>query len=765
MALETKVEINGAKKFEDELKNMKQAGKTLAAEMGVLAASFKNSDDQEKTLSAASKNLTDQIKNQRDIVDKLSEAVKKSTDNNGENATSTLKMKEQLANAEKKLAELEGTTAESAVGMKDLADAEGDAGKEADNAGGKVSAFTIALGNLMADAIKEGFKFMVDSLKKIGKYFIDATKGAAAYADEIMTMSKQTSMSTQALQEYKYMATLTDTSLETIIGSLTKLTKNMASAKEGSGAAAEAFATLGVSVTDELTGELRDTNAVFDEAITALGSIQNETERDALAMQIFGKSAKDLNPMIEEGGDALAEFRKEASDVGYVLDEETLDKLTEVQDGFDRLGLAADSAKNQIGASIGEFILPYLNELVGAVQDLVGGGDVESFVDRISGVLNGLLSALAEALPTVLQAGGEIIGQLIMGINEMLPTLVPAAISLVSQLATFIIDNLPEITNTSVEILIALVNGLAEQMPTLIPAAIDCVLTIAQGLLSHIGDIISAALMLVDGIVTGLTGEDGINKIIDAIPDLILSLVEGILNNLDKIIAAGINITVNLAVGLVKAIPKLIAMIPKIFKAVVDAFRNFDWSSLGSNIMSNVSDGVKEKASAIWTAVSDAFKSAIEWIKNLGKNALSWGKDMIQGFVDGVKEKAQKLIDGVKNIAEKIKGFLHFSRPDEGPLRDYEKWMPDFMKGLAHGIDSNAWRVRDALKNATGGMKLVGDFGTQAAAGGAGSQTTQNFGGVTINVHAAPGQNEKQIAQQVIKELNNQVNARRAVFA
>ena len=192
---------------------------------------------------------------------------------------------------------------------------------------------------------------------------------------------------------------------------------------------------------------------------------------------------------------------------------------------------------------------------------------------------------------------------------------------------------------------------------------------------------------------------------------------------------------------------------------------NFDWGSLGRDIIDNLGDGIKNAATLIWNAVKDAFDTAVNWIKALGSRAWEWGKDMIQGFVDGVKAKAQKLIDGVKGIASKIKGFLHFSRPDEGPLRDYETWMPDFMKGLSNGIDSNAWRVRDALKNATGGMKLVGEFGAQAQAGGAGSQTTQNFGGVTINVHAAPGQSEQQIAKQVIKELNNQVNAKRAVFA
>ena len=748
-----KIGIAGEKEYRKEMQQIIQQGKTLSAQMGAVASSFQNADNKEEDLTKASKLLNDQVANQQKLVEKLADAVSMSAKETGENSTTTLKWKEQLAKAETELNKLEGTTAESAVGMGELAESEKDAGDAAKGASGKVTAFTVALGQLMADAIKEGIKFIADSVKKIGQYFVDATKGAAAYADEIITLSSVTSMSTDSLQEYKYMAALTDTELETITGSLTKLTKNMSSAADGSGSAADAFKKLGISVTDS-NGQLRDTNAVFEEAITALGSIQNETERDATAMAIFGKSAKDLNPLIEAGGDALEAFRQEAHDVGYVLDDETLGALSSVQDGFDRLGLAADSAKNQIGAALGQFILPYLEKLVSAVQMLVGQHDVEGFVNTISEVLNDLVGTLASVLPDVLKAGGQIVGHLVMGITQMLPSLVPAAVDLISQFAMFIIQNLPTIVNTAVEIIIALVNGLAEQMPVLIPAAIQAVLTIAQGLLSHIGDIISAALALIDGIVQGLTSEEGINSIIDAIPTLILALIDGILNNLPKIIASGVNIIVNLVVGLIKAIPKIIAAIPQIIKAIIDAFRNFDWSSLGSNIINGISDGVKNTASNIWTAVKNAFETAVNWIKNLGTQALNWGRDMINGFVNGIKEKAQNLLDGIKNIAEKIKGFLHFSRPDFGPLRDYETWMPDFMEGLAKGIDANAWRVQDALANATGGMSVMGQGGS-----------VTNMGGVSVNVYAQPGQDARAIAQEVIRVMTNQVNAKKAVFA
>lgn len=747
-----KIKIDGEKQFKQELSNLTQQGKTLSAQMGELASSFEKADDKEKVLGKASENLSKQIENQQKIVDKLSEAVQKSAEAKGADSTETLKLQEKLAKAQTVLNKMQGTTAETAVGMDKLGKEEKEVSKQTSTASEKISAMTVALGNLAADAIKSGIKAIGDGVKKIAQYFVDAVKGAASFADEILTLASQTNMSTESLQEYKYMASLTDVELSTITGSMTKLTKTMSSAKGGTGAAADAFKKLGVSVTDE-NGNLRDANAVFGDAIDALGGIQNETERDALAMEIFGKSAKDLNPLIKAGSDNLDAFRQEAHDVGYVLDNETLESMSEVQDGFDRLGLAATSAKNQIGAAIGQFILPYLNELVGAVQDLLRTGDVDAFVSRISKTVTELGRELVKALPTILKAGVEIAGQLLMGINSVLPELAPVAVQLISQLAQFLLTNLPTIVNTALDIIIALANGLAEQAPTLIPAVITCIMQIVEGLISHIGDIVMAAISLIDGLIQGLTSPEAISALVGAIPTIIRGITNGILKNLPTIIQAGINLIVNLGVGLIQAIPQLVAMIPEIISAIWEAITSINWLELGAQIIQGIASGIGSMATAIWNAVKDVFTTAVDWVKNLGKQAIQWGKDMIQGFLDGIKAWAGKLWDGVKEIGKGIASFLHFSRPDVGPLRDYEQWMPDFMKGLAKGIDANAWRVQDALANATGGMTLSGK--------------TQNidYGGVAINVYAAQGQDVNAIARQVMAAMQNEYNAKKAVFA
>ena len=179
-----------------------------------------------------------------------------------------------------------------------------------------------------------------------------ATANASA---ELTDMSVKTGLSTQALQEYKYVANQVGTTLETITGSQAKLVRGMASAQDeqkkynealrawdGSkaapqlGAMAQAFKDLGVQTTDA-GGSLRNTDDVFRDAIDALGRIQNPAERDALAMQIFGKSAQELNPLIKAGSAELAQLTKNAHDMGAVMSDEDVAAGAEFMDTVDSL--------------------------------------------------------------------------------------------------------------------------------------------------------------------------------------------------------------------------------------------------------------------------------------------------------------------------------------------------------------------------------------------------------------------------------------------
>lgn len=130
----------------------------------------------------------------------------------------------------------------------------------------------------------------------------------------------------------------------------------------------------------------------------------------------------------------------------------------------------------------------------------------------------------------------------------------------------------------------------------------------------------------------------------------------------------------------------------KWFSSNFSAFKNW----IGSTVNS-ISEWFGNMGANIKGAFLDLWDQIYGFFSNLFESAVEWGSDMIDGFVKGIKKAVGKVTDAVKGVADTITSWLHFSRPDIGPLREYEKWMPDFMSGLAKGIRDNKWKVEDEL--------------------------------------------------------------------
>ena len=219
--------------------------------------------------------------------------------------------------------------------------------EEAEDAQDKANQGWTTAKQVLADLVRRGIEVAIQAVKRLGEAMVQAVQDAGDYADEILTLSTQTGLATDTLQEFRYMQELLDVSMDTISGSLRKLTNNMQSAATGTGSAYQAFEALGVSVTDA-NGHLRNAEDVFYDVIDALGDMQNETERDAYSMDIFGRSAQDLNPLIEAGSDAISDYAAEAHNMGYVLDNEALESLADMDDSFERVKNQMEAVRNQI---------------------------------------------------------------------------------------------------------------------------------------------------------------------------------------------------------------------------------------------------------------------------------------------------------------------------------------------------------------------------------------------------------------------------------
>lgn len=405
-AITTRLAVDGEREFKKAMSEVNTTMRTLKSELELVDAQFKGQANTMEALRKKQEILKAQYDQQRESVKALEKAVKDSTEAHVRQGGSvdaldkrTLDLTRQLNRA--KVAEIEMNDAleENAKYLKEAEDSADGCAKSIDGFGKEVkkaadetngatdglSEFSDTLAGLK-DSVAAGDiggivsslgamkgllvgGAIVSGLKEVAEKIWDVAKAGAAYADDILTMSTVTGLSTDALQEYQYMADLVDVSVETITGSITKLTRNMLQAKDGTGEQAEAFAALGIQITNA-DGSLRDAQEVWDEVITALGQMSNETERDAYAMVLMGKSAQDLNPLIEAGADKINALRQEAHEAGAVLDEDMLATLGEMQDAFDRLSQQTSAFERILAGTLAPTITDIVNAIVGAVQQM-----------------------------------------------------------------------------------------------------------------------------------------------------------------------------------------------------------------------------------------------------------------------------------------------------------------------------------------------------------------------------------------------------------
>lgn len=557
-----KLKIDGEKEYRDKIQQINLVNKTLDTELKAVTSSFgKNTTAQEKA-SAQEEVLQKKLANSASKLELVKQGLDDARKKYDENSKEVQSWTQAVNNAQ---AEVNGLTKQ----IDDLSDAQNENTKKSSTFGDVLKA------NLTSEAIIGGIKAVVGAIKEVGSALVDTAKEAAQYADDLNTLSKTTGLSTDTLQEFEYMSKLVDVEVSTITGSLKKLVTNMKSAKKGTGTAADAFKTLKVKVTDS-NGALRKSEDVFNDVIDALSKMEDGTERDALAMDIFGKSASELNPLIMAGSKTIKEYTKQAHDMGYVLSGETLNSLNEVQDNIDLLDNQMKAIKNTIGVAVA----PVVKQITQAFIDWARAVDWQAVGNVISNVFKVIGNAVLWAVETV----------------------------------TYIIRQLVDFGNQCY----ALYN------------------------------IVSNAISRIPGIFT-----DMYNNIRDTLSSLI-------------------------------------------------------------------------------------------------NNAWSWGSDFVNGFKAGIESKLSALKSKVEEMASSIRARIHFSRPDTGPLRDYEKWMPDFMQGLAKGIDQNSYLVTNAIDRVAGQMSINPTVGGVSASRGG---VLVQFGNVTING------TDEQTANKFINQINRKLGA------
>lgn len=644
----------------------------------------------------------------------------------------------EIVKTESSLSGLESEAEASGTAMDDAGNAAEDAGDKASDSGtkfeglgkaaeaaGKVS---VAAMKAIATAAATVGAAVAGATVAAGKGLVSATTDTAAYADEINTLSKTTGISTKALQQLDYASKLLDVDTQTITGSMTKMEKVMTSSK-----GADKFKALGISVKDA-NGQFKSAESVFWESIDALGKIENPTQRDAKAMELFGKSAKELNPLIEAGSKGFNDLASEADKVGYVLDQDTLNKFNDFQDSLDRMSNAGKAVK----MSFGSVLLPVLSDLGGEGVKLLGEfsgalSKTDGDIDQISNVIKSFApqatSLVSTYFPKILQVVTSVLSAILPAVIAIAPQLISTVGSLILQAANSISQNADSFISAFVSLFQSVLNSVSVLLPVIIPLAVQLLSTLCTSLMDNAGLLIDGAISIISTLVNTFLSADSVAKLVTTAGDIITTLLTGLTNSLPtlipvaidailtfvntllssgclaNILSAALTLITTLANSLITYLPKLIDRLPEIIMGIVKFLTGDALPSIiqaGVTLLTALVTNLPQIIAAVVKALGTLVVNMGKYILGDGKDAIlkavgdafgkiitaagNWGADMIQSFIDGIKKMISKLTSAVSNVASTIAKYLHFSEPDLGPLSDFSEsggdMVDEFIKSM-----------------------------------------------------------------------------------
>lgn len=558
----------------------------------------------------------------------------------------------------------------------------------------------------------DGFK---SGLSKIGSIAGTACKGVAVAIGTVSTaFAGLVTASVNARGELEQQIGGVQTLFANELGDASEtVIKNANNAYKTAGMSAidymQTATSFSASLLQSLGGDTKKAAEVTDMAITDMSDNANKMGTSMQSIQdAYQGFAKQNYTMLDNlklgyGGtktemERLLKDAQKISGIEYNIDNlsDVYNAVHVIQEELGITGTTAKEASETLQGSMASMKASWSNFLSGSgslSQVIDTATDVVKNVVRIvNEAIPSIISSITESLPELLELGGQVLQQLIQGIItylpvlmesagqilnsltqgiiDVLPQLIPVALQVIQMLITGLISELPQILQMGMQMISQLIIGIAQMLPSLIPQAVECIITLVNGLLDNIDMLIDAAIQLILGLAEGII--DAIPVLVEKAPEIVIKLVSAIIRNAPKILKAGVELIGKLIEGVFSVIGKL--------------------GEMAEEIINTIWNGLKE----------------------LPQKALQWGKDMIQGFINGIKNMAGNIGNAVSGIGDKVKEFLHFSRPDKGPLRDYETWMPDMVEGLTKTLNDSAPKLYNASKmlaeKVKNGLDLTGIY-------------------------------------------------------
>ena len=362
--IRTRFVAEGEKEYRQALKDINSGLGVLNAESKKLQEQFKGNEDSLEALTATNENLDQIVLSLSDKLDLQKKRLAELSQAYGESDDRTQRMRKAVVETETALLKQQHALDENTKALDDFGEGEDDAADKAQGLGDALNdiggKFGISLPKEMTNTLNGMLKIDTQTLVTIGtfaalaaavaeveKKLVDLTLEQSKHATEVINLSRTMGMTTEAYQEWDYVLKTVGSSAEAAQGDISKLAEKAQDAATGSGEAAELFAQLGINVKDS-QGTFKSQSELFDEVITKLSRMKDETERNAIASKLLGSTGEKIIPLLDKGAAGLEEAKKMAHEFGVVMDEETLAALNDVTLAVNNFDAAGEGLKNTI---------------------------------------------------------------------------------------------------------------------------------------------------------------------------------------------------------------------------------------------------------------------------------------------------------------------------------------------------------------------------------------------------------------------------------
>ena len=723
-----KIGIDGEAQFRKELNNIIQQSKTLASEMKAVTSAFDKNDNSQEKLAAQSAVLTKQIETQEQRIEQLKKGLDASAKEFGEADTRTQKWKQAVNDATSELNNMRSNLKGLDTAVDDTADNLDDAADSALSFGDVLKA------NVLSQAIVNGVKELASAFKDFAVSAIESAADVKAQVAQFeQTFGDLADTAREKMNGVAEATGIVPTRLQSAFSQFYAYARSsgmesaqaLQFAEKASYAAADAAAYYDRSLEEATEQVLAYTKGNFAND-AALGFASTEATRTAQAMKSLGKEYKDLDVTAGETTQVLLDQIIASQNLSGAAGQASRE-----MDGWENVQGNLNETWKQFQARVGtpvlENLIPIIQNITSEFENWMNNVDWDAFGKNIDNFVNAIIDY------------GPVIISTLSGIA-----------------AGFVAWNIASLISG----ISGIVSG-AKNMADVFPLVAKAMQALSA---NPIGAVITLVATLATTIITlWNTNEEfrnGVIEIWDRIKEGIGNAVDGIVHFFTVTVPQAFNKVLDFVKtnwqGLLLLLVNPFAGAFKLLYDNFDGFRNAV-NTLVERIKTafiNMKDGISNTVRNIKDAIVNGFQAAVDFITSLPGKAVQWGRDFIQGLVDGIISMASRVVDAVKGIANTITSWLHFSRPDVGPLRDYETWMPDMVQGMAEGVRANAYKLENAVASMAEGMSVNVN----------GKAGASNMGGVYITVNGAPGQDENRLADIIMLKIQNAPARREAVW-